>query len=77
MEDETVRLARERANPCRHVVVVEPDGADQQVESVSLRPHLDAPIDDVDEEKAFVLAFEQRFPATPEDNADHLFEPVG
>jgi hypothetical protein len=66
VEDETVRFARERGNPCRHVVVIESHGADQQVESATLRPHLDATVDDVDEEEALVLALEELLTAAPE-----------
>src|SRR4029077_467601 len=50
--------------------------ADQQVESVTLRAHLDASIDDVDEKKALVLAFDQRLTAAPEDDAYHFLEAV-
>src|SRR6202165_482328 len=77
VEDQAVRLDRERGNPCRHVVVVESDGADQQVEAATLCPHFDAPIDDVDEEEALVLALEEFLVLAPEDDADDLFQAVG
>jgi hypothetical protein len=78
VKDEPVSLARERADPRRHVVVAEPDGTYEQVESMSLSSYLYAPIDDVDEEKALVLTLEKRFACRPpKDDPDHLFEAVG
>jgi hypothetical protein len=77
VQDQAVRLSRQRGDPRRHVVVVEPDGADQQVESAAACPNLDTAVDDVDEEKALVFALEQRLASTPKDNADDFLEPVG
>jgi len=42
-----------------------------------LRLGLNPPIDNVDVEKALVLVLEERFVATPKDDADNLFESVG
>src|SRR5438552_3452861 len=65
-----------RGDPRRHVFVVVPDRADQDVEATALRGDVDTAIDDVDEEQAFVLVFEESFVTAAKDHADDLLEAV-
>src|SRR5207249_691726 len=60
-----------------HVLLANADGADQHIEAATLCRHLDAAVDDVDEEKALVLVLEGRLIAPPEDDADRFLETVG
>ena len=76
VEDQAVGLTRDRGDPRRHVFVVVPDRADQDVKATALRGDVDTAIDDVDEEQAFVLVFKESFVTAAKDHADDLLEAV-
>src|SRR5207248_1018779 len=77
VQDQAVDLARHRLDAARHVLIGEPNRADEHVEAAPLGGHVDAAVDDVHEQKALVLVLEARFVTSPEDDADHLFQPIG
>ena len=77
VEDEPVRLAGDGGEPCRHVLVIGADGADEHVEPATLGGDLNAAVDDIKEEQALLLVLEGHLTAATEDNGDHLFEVVG
>ncbi len=55
VQDQPVALLGQRQQPPADVVVVDIDGAEQQVESLALGGELDAPVDHVGELEALVL----------------------
>ena len=77
VQDEPVRLAGDAGDASGRVFVVEPHRAHQHIEAAALRGDVDAAIDDVDEEKAFVLVLEVGFVAAAKDDPHDFLQPVG
>src|SRR5205814_5155690 len=77
VEDHAVGLAGDGRNAGGDLLVGVTDRAHQHVEAAALRGDVDASVDDVDEEEAFVLALEVGLLSPSEDDPHDFLQAVG